>query len=39
MLEPKDKLDASANGLENPPDVVDGDAWQQVDWRTHEERV
>ena len=39
MSEPKDKLDASANGLEDPPDVFDGDAWQRVDWRMHEERV
>jgi len=39
MPEPKDKLDASANGLEDPPRVFDGDAWQQVDWRTQEERV
>src|SRR6266571_6375219 len=39
MPEPKDKLDASANGLEDPPGVFDGDAWQRVDWRTHEERV
>src|SRR5215469_5155244 len=39
MLEPKDKLDASANGLEDPSGVFDGDAWQQVDWRMHEERV
>src|SRR6266704_6860190 len=39
MPEPRDKLDASANGPEDPPGVFDGDAWQRVDWRTHEERV
>ena len=32
-------MDASANGPEDPPGVFDGDAWQRVDWRTHEERV
>jgi RNA-directed DNA polymerase len=39
MSEPKDKLDTTVNGLEGPPGVFDGDAWQQVDWRMHEERV
>ncbi len=39
MPEPKDKLDTTVNGPEDPPGVFDGDAWQQVDWRTHEERV
>jgi len=27
------------NGLEGPRPVFDGDAWEQVDWRDHEERV
>src|SRR2546430_7864675 len=39
MSEPKDKLDTSVNGPEDPPAVFDGDAWEQVDWRMHEERV
>ena len=39
MPELTDKLDTTVNGLEDPPGVFDGDAWQQVDWRTHEERV
>ena len=39
MSEPMDKLDASANGPEDQPDVFDADAWEQVDWRAHEERV
>jgi N-terminal domain of reverse transcriptase len=39
MPEPKGTLDTSVNGPEDPPGVFDGDAWQQVDWRTHEERV
>ena len=39
MSEPKGMLDTSVNGPEDPPGVFDADAWQQVDWRTHEERV
>src|SRR5919199_2888540 len=39
MSEPKGTLDTSVNGPEAPPGVFDGDAWQQVDWRMHEERV
>jgi RNA-directed DNA polymerase len=39
MPEPKDKLDTLVNGPEDPADVFDGDAWQQVHWRTHEQRV
>ena len=39
MPEPRDKLDTTVNGPEDPHGVFDGDAWQQVDWRTHEERV
>jgi RNA-directed DNA polymerase len=27
------------NGPEGPRPVFDGDAWEQVDWRDHEERV
>jgi RNA-directed DNA polymerase len=32
-------LDTSVNGPEDPRPVFDGDAWEQVDWRGHEERV
>jgi RNA-directed DNA polymerase len=32
-------LDTSVNGPEDSTPVFDGDAWDQVDWRTHEERV
>ena len=39
MSEPKGMLDTSVNGPEDPPGVFDADAWQQVDWRMHEERV
>src|SRR6266511_718871 len=39
MSERKGTLDTSVNGPEDPPGVFDGDAWQQVDWRMHEERV
>jgi RNA-directed DNA polymerase len=39
MSEPKGTLDTSVNGPEDPPGVFDGDAWGQVDWRMHEERV
>jgi len=39
MPEPRDKLDTSVNGLEGPRSVFDGDAWEQVDWRGHEEQV
>ena len=37
--EPRDKLDASVNGPAGPSPVLDGAAWEQVDWRVHEERV
>jgi N-terminal domain of reverse transcriptase len=39
MSEPKGTLDTSVNGPEDPPGVFDADAWQQVDWRMHEQRV
>ena len=39
MSEPKGTLDTSVNGPEDPPGEFDADAWQQVDWRMHEERV
>src|SRR6266403_3099150 len=39
MSEPEGTLDTSVNGPEDPPGVFDADAWQQVDWRMHEERV
>jgi RNA-directed DNA polymerase len=39
MPELRDKLDTSVNGPEGSPSVFDGDAWDQVDWRDHEERV
>jgi RNA-directed DNA polymerase len=39
MSEPKGTLDTSVNGPEDPAGVFDGDAWQQVDWRMHEQRV
>ncbi len=32
-------MDTSVNGPEGPPLGFDGDAWEQVDWRSHEERV
>jgi RNA-directed DNA polymerase len=32
-------LDTSVNGPTGPDSVFDGTAWEQVDWRTHEERV
>jgi RNA-directed DNA polymerase len=32
-------LDTSVNGPVGPDLVFDGDAWDQVDWRGHEERV
>jgi RNA-directed DNA polymerase len=32
-------LDTSVNGPEGPRPVFDGDAWEQVDWRRHEEQV
>ncbi len=38
MPEPKDKLDTSVNGPEGLP-RFDGDAWERVDWRHHEEQV
>ncbi len=37
MPEPMGKLDTSVNGPEGLP--FDGDAWEQVDWRHHEEQV
>jgi RNA-directed DNA polymerase len=37
MPELTGKLDTSVNGPEGLP--FDGDAWEQVDWRHHEERV
>ena len=39
MPEPRGKLDTSVNGPAGPDSVFDGDAWDQVDWREHEERV
>jgi RNA-directed DNA polymerase len=39
MPEPKGKLDTSVNGPEGLPPVFDGDAWERVDWRRHEEQV
>src|SRR5215470_10289927 len=39
MPEPRDKLDTSVNGPAGPPSDFDGDAWDQVDWRGHEQRV
>lgn len=39
MPEPKGTLDTSVNGPEDSPGVFDADAWQQVDWRMHEQRV
>ena len=38
MPEPTGKLDTSVNGPEGLP-LFDGDAWEQVDWRLHEEQV
>jgi RNA-directed DNA polymerase len=38
MPEPKDMLDTLVNGPEGLP-RFDGDAWEQVDWRHHEEQV
>ena len=32
-------MDTSVNGPEGPSSVFDGDAWDQVDWREHEQRV
>jgi RNA-directed DNA polymerase len=32
-------LDTSVNGPAGPGPVFDGDAWDQVDWREHEQRV
>ena len=37
MPELTGKLDTSVNGPEGLP--FDGDAWEQVDWRRHEEQV
>src|SRR5712691_10622926 len=39
MPEPRDKLDTSVNGPAGPRPLFDGDAWDQVDWRGHEQRV
>ena len=38
MPEPMGKLDTSVNGPEGLPSF-DGDAWEAVDWRRHEEQV
>jgi RNA-directed DNA polymerase len=38
MPEPKGMLDTLVNGPEGLP-PFDGDAWEQVDWRHHEEQV
>src|SRR5260370_27860278 len=38
MPVPMGKLDASVNGPEGLP-RFDGDAWDHVDWRQHEEQV
>src|SRR5450756_209058 len=38
MPELTGKLDTSVNGPEGLP-LFDGDAWDHVDWRRHEERV
>ncbi len=38
MPEPKGTLDTSVNGPEGLP-LFDGDAWDCVDWRHHEEQV
>jgi RNA-directed DNA polymerase len=32
-------LDTSVNGPAGPHPTFDGDAWEQVDWRSHEEQV
>jgi len=37
--QPRDKLDTSVNGPAGPHPTFDGDAWEQVDWRSHEEQV
>src|SRR5262249_26014886 len=39
MPEPRDKLDNSVNGPADPNPAFDGAAWEQVNWRVHEERV
>jgi len=39
MPEPRDKLDTSVNGPAGLRPVFDGDAWERVDWRGHEEQV
>ena len=42
MPEPKGKLDTVAEGSVNGPEglpAFDGDAWEHVDWRHHEEQV
>ena len=39
MPEPRGKLDTSVNGPEGLSPVFDGAAWDQVDWREHEQRV
>jgi RNA-directed DNA polymerase len=38
MPELMGKLDTSVNGPEGLP-LFDGDAWERVDWRHHEEQV
>jgi len=37
--QPRDKLDTSVNGPAGLHPTFDGDAWEQVDWRSYEERV
>jgi hypothetical protein len=37
--QPRDKLDTSVNGPTGPRLAFDGDAWEQVDWRSCEEQV
>jgi RNA-directed DNA polymerase len=39
MPEPRGKLDTSVNGPAGSGSAFDGDAWEQVDWREHEQRV
>src|SRR5215471_4229979 len=39
MSEPRGKLDTSVNGPAGLRPVFDGDAWDQADWRGHEQRV
>lgn len=39
MPEPRGKLDTSVNGPAGSGSAFDGNAWEQVDWREHEQRV